>query len=953
MNTEDQPFEQYLTEVNLRKSQLACLLIALLFPLGLFLDYFAERDLLYQFALIRFSTSTLSIALYFSWQNAVWKKYPWVYGALPGLMAAIALEVMVVILGAHNSSYYAGLNLIILGVGFLYIWSWQRSLALASMIVAIWLIPALADIWLVPNFSFSAFFNNFYFLANTSVIAVAATNLAYRLFHNEFMARSEVASKTAQLEMKTDELSTALEKLREVDRLKNEFFANISHELRTPLTLILTPVGEMLYDQKLPARHRDVLQVIHRNAERLLRLIDDLLDLAKLDAGGLRLNVAELDVTALVMKVVDAFRPAAASRGILLTGSIDVTHDRIFGDQHRLEMVLVNIIGNAFKFIPEGRGKVEVRVRNHKTPQGSNKVWIEVTDNGPGIPESQLSKIFERFHQVDGGKKRRHGGVGIGLALSQELVTLHGGSMSVESVYGQGATFRIELPVGTPSVRPEHVERRQVQLPNSELRRVSDRPPGVQVDSDHGFVLSPSLRPAITAPPYGSFRPSIEATKDFAPIKSSMPPPEVSLRAPAVPRDVRRPPSEEYPADGAHMIEVGALAAAEDTTPILLERGRKARILLAEDNEDLRNIMMGFLREQFDLLVEPDGQKALERIQTERPDLIVSDVMMPNLSGTELCRTIKADPSLATTPVILLTARTGSEAALEAYSAGADDFVAKPFHARLLIARVRAHLKLRSMTLQLTAQSRLALAATLSAGISHEIKNPLNAIMNAAALLKSNQTPDAEASRSMEGKMTQLIADAAQRIYDIVSTLEEHVRPADGAESTFCDVRQGLDATVRLLEYRSRQNKVQIHRDYRSEKLVRARPRELNQVFLNLIDNAIRMAPKGLKNIWVEVYEPFDGVEDVPDPQHQMLAVRVSDDGPGVPAHIKERVFDPFFTTRDVGEGSGLGLYLSKRIVEDAGGSIRVGDRPHGGAVFIVELPLAPTQTRASDMPKS
>jgi len=297
---------------------------------------------------------------------------------------------------------------------------------------------------------------------------------------------------------------------------------------------------------------------------------------------------------------------------------------------------------------------------------------------------------------------------------------------------------------------------------------------------------------------------------------------------------------------------------------------------------------------------------------------VLADVMMPSSTGTELCRRIKADPSFAAPPVILLTARTGTEAALEGYRAGADDFVSKPFHPRVLLARIRAQLRVRQLGMQLAGQARLVTAGSLAAGVAHEVRNPMNAILNACRILEAGGS-----TRVPDERLLEIIVDGIRRIEDVVSALDDHARPADGDLPSLCDVRVAVDSTLRLLGHRM--GGVAAHRSYRTEGKVLAPARAFNQVLLNLLDNALR---SGGANVWVDV-----------DATEQEVSVVVSDDGPGVPDEIASHIFDPFFTTRRNGEGSGLGLFLARRMARDAGGDLRLEEREGGGARFVLTMP--------------
>jgi signal transduction histidine kinase len=347
--------------------------------------------------------------------------------------------------------------------------------------------------------------------------------------------------------------------------------------------------------------------------------------------------------------------------------------------------------------------------------------------------------------------------------------------------------------------------------------------------------------------------------------------------------------------------------------------GWRARVVVAEDNEELRRFIVELLEVEHEVVATRDGEEALAQVRATRPDLVVSDVMMPKLDGGELCRTIKLDPDLRATPVILLTARVGSEATLEGYAHGADDFVAKPFHPRVLLARVHAQLRLRHLAAQLAERERMAAIGSLAAGILHEVRNPVNAILNAARVLAGGAAADRAA------RMTDVIAEAAARIQAITVALEDHARPADGGDAP-ARPREGLEATLRLLEHRL--EGVRIHRDYAGDPVADAPAGPVNQVLMNLLDNALSA---GARNLWVGV-----GVVGADG----RIRVVVEDDGGGVPAALRDRLFDPFVSGRG---SSGLGLYVSRRIVEEHAGVLSYEARTEGGSRFAVELPAAPS----------
>jgi signal transduction histidine kinase len=746
---------------------------------------------------------------------------------------SLGISAMLPFVGEGFQAYVLGLSIALFGAGILPYWGFAWSF---SSIVACGAVASVGAYFARP--SSSELLTFIFVILTTSMVSVVGSMFRVHLKRKEYEARTALAHAT-------DELAEALKLAREVDRVKSEFFANISHELRTPLTLILSPVDELLSKLR-PSVERDALKVVRRNAARLLRMIDDLLDLARLEAGGLRLRVMQVDVGAVAKRVAENAAPAASARGIDLSFSTQGEPPEMFGDPHRIEIILTNLVGNALKFTPAG-GRIGVDVFHN-----SAGTSVEVTDNGPGISREQRERIFERFHQVENSERRRQGGVGIGLALARELTQLHGGSLSVESELGKGSTFTLFLKGGKDHFHTEIVERRQAQTDEHPSRRMEDR--FTDIPRDAMEMVAAELRPS------------------------------------------QRPRER-----------------------ILLDRGRLPRVLLAEDEADLRGFIVGVLKESYVVDVASNGAEAQDLMRQNRPDLVLTDVMMPEVSGLDLCRAIKNDPSLQHIPVILLTARGENEAALEGYEAGADDFVAKPFHTKVLQARIRAHLKMRGLSLQLADQARLASAGTLAAGLAHEVKNPLNAAVNAAQVLAKGGS-----SRVSNEKLMEVIIDALKRIDGVISALDAHARPADGTDLAPCDVRKAVESTLSLLDHKLK-DRVMVHQDNGVTGAVFAPARAFNQVLLNLVDNSIR---SGAKNIWIELRQV-----------DKQVFIAVADDGPGVSPDIVHRIFDPFFTTRAEGEGTGLGLHLSRRIARECGGELRYEPRPGGGARFVMEIP--------------
>ncbi|MGN6185526.1 MAG: ATP-binding protein, partial [Thermoanaerobaculia bacterium] len=399
------------------------------------------------------------------------------------------------------------------------------------------------------------------------------------------------------------------EALAELDRAKTAFFSNISHEFRTPLTLMLGPIEDLLAEHRITGHDRELLELAHRNALRLLKLVNALLDFSRIEAGRADATYEPVDLASLTRDLAGVFRAAIERAGLRLIVNVEPLGELVYVDREMFEKMVLNLLSNALKFTFEG--EIEISLRRE-----GDRVELAVRDTGTGIPPHELAHIFERFHRVSDARGRTNEGSGIGLALVHELVKLHGGNVRVESDVDRGSTFTISLPLG------------RAHLPEDRIGA-----------------------PRVLA----STAPRVEAFVDEALRWSS---------------DIARKP---------------------------VAMRRNGRILLADDNADMREYVARLLRASYAVETVHDGEEALEAARRDPPSLVLADVMMPRMDGFALLHALRADAQTREIPVILLSARAGEESKVEGLEAGADDYLTKPFSAAELLARVDAHVRLRKI----------------------------------------------------------------------------------------------------------------------------------------------------------------------------------------------------------------------------------------------------------------
>ncbi len=422
------------------------------------------------------------------------------------------------------------------------------------------------------------------------------------------------------------------ERLLELDRQKTEFFQNISHEFRTPLTLMLGPL-ESASDrgQALP---REQAEIALRNCRRLLRLVNQLLDLQRLDAGRMQPSFRPCDLKDFVAQIADTFQAYCQRKQIVLRTELEAG-EPVYLDSDKFDKVIYNLLSNAMKFTEAG-GEIAVRVK----PTGSY-VRLQVSDTGIGIAAEQIPYLFDRFRQAEGSISRSDDGTGLGLALVKEIVELHGGQVSVESVQRReangavpGTTFTIWLQTGSAHLPAE---------------QVMDVPTEIQ-----------AARSAV----------------ELADLESEL------LDAEQANADLQ--------AESSEAAEPAIAATRPNTTD-------GTPILVVDDNPDLRAYVSHILRsEGYQVYTARNGEEGLQVLAARRPRLVVSDLMMPKVSGLDLIHRARADANLQSTPIVLLTAKADEATRIEGAEQGADAYLSKPFNDRELLAIVRNLLSLKA-----------------------------------------------------------------------------------------------------------------------------------------------------------------------------------------------------------------------------------------------------------------
>jgi signal transduction histidine kinase len=877
----EQAFQESERGVRIQNFRVACILAFIFMPAGVTLDYLVYREHLAKFFLLRLVCSSFLLFIWWFVKTSYGARIYVLLGLLLPALPSFFISWMIYETDGPQSPYYAGLNLVLLGAAIVLRWSLRDSVFVFFEVLVLYVSACLLHQFMQGSpfhYEVRTLSNNLYFLFVTGVFVLIGNYFYNRLRFREFELRYE-------LDKNKQQLQESHSKLLELDQAKSRFFANISHELRTPLTLLIAPLENLIqrFGPQTDEETQNLLGTMQANGMRLLKLINDLLDLVRLESGAVVVKREALDLTDLAKGLISAVRQVADDKRIRLETYVDPALERVMADRDKLEKILLNLLFNALKFTPSG-GRVELRVEKE-----ADHFVLIVSDTGMGISEKNMANVFSRFWQADDSSRRKYQGVGIGLALVKELTEVQGGTASVTSKEGQGTTFRIRLPFekAEPAVA-NFTEQSEIKGSTVSNGTVSSQE-----------WLSNLYRRAEMFP--------------------AMTPVQQALRP----------------------VEAG------------ISNSKLPKVLIADDEPDMLRFLKSQLSSRYQVIESVDGQQAIEKAAQFLPDIILLDMMMPEKDGLQACRELRQRNTTQSIPIILLTARADEETKLAALSAGASDFLAKPFSTTELHVRIKNLVdsfhyqrklskqnqvlentidQLKETETQLVQTEKLASLGRMSAGIIHEINNPLNFATTGLYTLRNKGKYLAVEQQEEYAEVLKDVEDGIQRVKTIVSDLRSFSHH-ENEQIDQVDVAELVTSSLRFMSHEYK-NRVEISQSIQEGQTVWANKNKLIQVLVNMMQNAIDAMKE---KEYPEGETPMISLHGIVKEDKSMLVIR--DNGPGIEPTIMDKIFDPFFTTKDVGQGMGLGLSICYRLVQEYGGRILVRSEKGKFCEFTLEFP--------------
>jgi signal transduction histidine kinase len=650
-----------------------------------------------------------------------------------------------------------------------------------------------------------------------------------------------------------------------LDKAKTLFFSNISHEFRTPITLMLGPLEELLDQTAVEwGTARPSVETAYRNALRLLKLVNTLLDFSRIESGRSEARFAATDIADYTRNLADNFRSAIERAGLRFEVLTAPAIPPVWVDEGMWEKIVFNLLSNAFKYTLQGSITVEVKaVEDHAV--------LTVADTGIGIPAEELPYIFDRFHRVQNTQGRTFEGTGIGLSLIRELVQLHGGTIGVESVKDMGSVFSARIPLGKAHLSPARIVEAEGNTSRLTLREY------------------------------------IEEVESLLP-------------------------------------EPGANTVQPDNQPA---GTTEQTILIVDDNADMRRHIQSVIGSRYTTVTAANGQEALALIRQRQPSLVLSDLMMPVMDGSQLLRVLKQDPNTSQIPVILITARAGEESLIEGFEKGADDYLVKPFSGKELLSRIKAQLRILQLRNQAAEQLEKEVEArthdlvrvnkeleSFSYVTSHDLQEPLRKIQ----MFIDRIINESEPAETLLPK----INESAARMRELIQSMLAYSRLIRSEQDlTEVDLSAVVTDVCRDFELVIEEKKATIHVGKLPS--VRANHFQMKQLFSNLLSNSLKFSGEApaIRVTAGVVTEDQIPAAARPRSGRTFIQISFSDNGIGFEPQYSKKIFELFqrLHSRHHYSGTGIGLSIVKKIIDQHNGYITAEPGDQGGATFQIWLP--------------
>ncbi|EKR63904.1 GHKL domain protein [Leptospira weilii str. 2006001853] len=638
-----------------------------------------------------------------------------------------------------------------------------------------------------------------------------------------------------ELTQREREIQEVYKRLFDIDQLKSQFFANVSHELRTPLTLIIGPTRTLLKDQKISATERAFLETIERNSYTLLKHVNDLLDLSKLEAGKMTLRYSNANLSDMIQDIAAHFNSVANERNIDFVLDLPKNFP-IQIDVPKMERIILNLISNAFKFVPDS-GKIHCTLKAE-----SAMASIYVADNGPGVPVHLRDQIFEKFRQGEEGDSRSFGGTGLGLAIAKEFANLHLGSIGVFDSFLGGALFKVQIPIYAPI----HVEEIQQPIETEEL-------------------------------------------------------------IPALMSDINELKKNKIETKGSSTIY------------------NRPKVLIVEDNAEMREYIFNTLSSDFNLWVVSNGQQGLEKAILEKPDVIITDIMMPVMSGDQMVKEIRKIPELSGTYILFLSAKSDQNFRIKLLQEGAQDYLIKPFTPEELSIKVHNFAVLKKTIEALENANRDM--ESFSYSVSHDLRAPILGIEGFLQIVLE------DFSEKMDSEALRLLKTVQKNVIFMDNLIQDllnfHKISKIDLNTRIVDMNKMVEEVIAAVL----QNYPKKNYSFQLNELPNALANgsTLKQVWMNLISNAVKYSSTRERPMIKIGFEEVDGFN----------VYFVEDNGVGFNKTYSNKLFKVFqrLHTQEEFEGTGVGLAIVARIVQRHGGQVFAEGEVNKGSKFSFTLP--------------